>query len=69
MIIRSGNFSLFLLHFFYLHFVLLAESKPLICKFNHSTVHARVAVIFFFLILGKFFDLKNLYRGKSMSKE
>ena len=48
MIIRSGSFSLFLLRFFCLHFVLLAESKPLICKFNHSTVHARVAVIFFF---------------------
>ena len=33
MIIRSGNFSLFLLHFFYLHFVLLAESKPALRSF------------------------------------
>ena len=52
-IIRGGNFSLFLLHLFYLYFVLLAESL----RFNHSTIHARVVVIF--LILKKFFDFKK----------
>ena len=37
MIIRGGNFSLFLLHLFYLYFVLLAESL----RFNHSTINIK----------------------------
>ena len=55
MIIRGGNFSLFLLHLFYLYFVLLAESL----RFNHSTINIKEILWF----------KKKLYRGKSMSKE